>query len=246
MPRTVIASEIIRRSDQGVCEPFFVRDTGDDLYVVKGVNGVGASSLVSELICAELGQRIGLPIPEYALMEIPEPLIQASLIESPEDLGGGPAFASKLAPNAALLSYFGVDAIPEWLQQRVLVFDKWVCNGDRKLTARGGNVNLLTVQGDLRVIDHNAAFDMVTGDSDVIKDHVFCRQGGAFDDLVIRAEHKLLLDSALGDWGTIIDLLPDSWVYPDPYDDDRESQPTLDQRFDQLNRIANDTFWSMI
>lgn len=223
-----------------------MRDTDGDVYVVKGVNRVGASSLISELLCAELGKRLDLPIPEYALMDVPEPLIQASLLESPEDLSGGLAFASRLAPNAAQLSYFGVDEIPEWLQQRVLVFDKWVCNGDRKLTEKGGNVNLLTVQGELCVIDHNAAFNMVDGDSDVITDHVFCRQANAFDDMFVRDDHKALLDRALGAWGTIIDLLPDSWVHPYPYDDEIESQPTLDQRFDQLNRIANDTFWSMI
>ena len=159
-PLQLEAAEILRRSEQGVCRPFFIRDTQGDIYVVKGVGGAGKAALTSELICAELGLRLGLPIPPYGIMTIPQGLISFTAIDGADELDGGPAFASKLVVNATTLIYLQVSQIPPELKQRVLVFDKW--------------------------------------------------------------------------------------VYKDMWDDESLVQPTLDERFELLNRIHNGDFWRMV
>lgn len=240
------AAEILRRSEQGLCRPFFVRDENGDVYVVKGVDGASRAALTSELLCAELGKRLGLPIPSYGLMQIPQPLIDFSAIDGVKDLEGGRAFASRLAENATTLVYSQISHIEATLQQRVLVFDKWVRNGDRCLTSRGGNVNLLWLPGrGLSVIDHNVAFAMGTSDQEILNNHVFGRQRHCCDDMVIRAEHSAALDTALEAWDSIIALLPEEWVYRDLYDEDSEVGPTLEERYVLLQRFNDDDFWRL-
>ena len=240
------AVEILRRSEQGLCHPFFIRDEQGDIYVVKGVSGVGKSALTSELICAELGKRLGLPIPSYGLMQIPQPLIDFSAVDGAKDLEGGPAFASLLIENATTLIYPQISHVETTLQQRVLVFDKWVKNGDRRLTELGGNVNLLwSSDKGLSVIDHNVSFAMDTQDDEILENHVFSDQGRCFDDMMTRAEHIAALDTALAGWDSIISLLPEAWIYRDPWDEDSEISPTLDERLELLQRFNHDDFWRL-
>ncbi|RUR51502.1 HipA family kinase [Vreelandella populi] len=245
-PLALEAAEILRRSEQGVCRPFFIRDTHGDIYVVKGVDGTGKASLISELLCAELGSRLGLPIPLYGIMTIPKGLTSFTAIDGAQELEGGPAFASKLVTNATSLIYPQITQIPPELKQRVLVFDKWVKNGDRRLTEKGGNVNLLWEPSSrLAVIDHNVAFDIPCDDDECMKDHVFSEEKPKFADLVVKSEHHRLLDNVLGDWDTIIDLLPDEWVYRDLWDEESLVPPTLDERYELLCRFHHDDFWRM-
>lgn len=246
-PPELEAVEILRRSEQGVCRPFLVRDRQGDIYVVKGVGGPGKAALISELLCVELGLRLGLPLPRYGIMHVPQGLIDFTTIDGAHELEGGPAFASRLVDNATTLLYPQIDQIPPALQQRVLVFDKWVRNGDRRLTDKGGNVNLLLCPaGRLVVIDHNVAFDMPASDAGILIEHVFSGQKNSLDDLMVRAEHHAALDTALADWDTITALLPDEWVYRDSWDDESLTSPTLDERLNLLQRFANDDFWRLI
>lgn len=241
--RRLVAEEILRPAEQGRSCPFLVRDTDGDIYVVKGIDGAGRSALVSELLCAELGNRCEIPIPDHGIMDISPALLAHCGVERAHDLGGGPAFASLMLEQATELRFSQVDGIDEDLQQRVLLFDIWVNNGDRLLTELGGNVNLLMTPGDaLAVIDHNLAL-LELEPPDWISSHVFSGQAAALDDLVVRESHIAVLDSALGGWDTIIDLLPDEWVYRDPEDDTTPSRPTLDERYEWLSRLNEDDIW---
>nr|WP_298248476.1 HipA family kinase [uncultured Halomonas sp.] len=241
--RTLVAEEVLRPTEQGRSRPFLVRDTEGDIYVVKGVDGAGRPALISELICAELGNRCELPIPDHGIMEISPVLLAHCGVEKAYELGGGPAFASLLLEQAAELRFSQVSSIDEVLQQRVLLFDIWVNNGDRQLTDLGGNVNLLiTPEYHLAVIDHNVAL-LELETPDWTKRHVFSGQTAALDDLVVRESHISVLDSALSDWDTIIDLLPDEWVYRDQGDDTTPSQPTLKERYQWLSRLNADDIW---
>lgn len=243
---TLKAVEILRRSEQGLCRPFLIRDEKGDIYVVKGVDGIGKAALTSELICAELGTRLGLPIPSYGLMKIPQPLIDFSATDGAKDLEGGPAFASRLIENATTLIYPQISHVETALQQRVLVFDKWVKNGDRRLTALGGNVNLLwSPDKGLSVIDHNVSFAMESQDDEILENHVFSDQRHCFDDMMTRAEHIAALDMALAGWDSIIGLLPEAWIYRDPWDEDSAISPTLDERLELLQRFNHDDFWRL-
>lgn len=72
------------------------------------------------------------------------------------------------------LSYLFIEQIDPELRAKILLFDWWVCNGDRTLSPDGGNPNLLWSHRDrkLHVIDQNLAFD----DSDLSgfwDEHIF-------------------------------------------------------------------------
>lgn len=245
-PCVVEAKEILRHSTQGRTKPFIIRDSSDDQYVVKGVNGVGQQSLVSELICSELARRCGLPIAEYALMRFPAGMLDFSIEPRAGDLKGGLAFASKVAPHSQDLLFSQTSEIDAATQQRILLFDIWVNNEDRRLSSQGGNVNLLwsAVCG-LVVIDHNLAFDPInyTGD---FENHVFSHQRERFADLEIRARHEAVLDAGLNDWGMITDSIPLEWLYRDIDDETSEIHPTLAERFNLLVRLRDPSFWSLV
>lgn len=242
-PRIVEAAEISHRSSQGTLRPFFVRDTQGDMFVVKGVNGAGRKALIAELVCAELGRRCGLPVADYALMTFPEGMLEFTTLEGADELAGGLAFASRVAPYCRELAYEQLEKVPTDLQQRVLLFDIWVSNEDRFLTDQGGNVNLLVDEdGGLVVIDHNLAFDPLSS-MDSFDLHVFSSQRQALRDLEVQARHSEALDTALAAWDSIIDLVPEEWVYWDPDDPTTEVQPTLEDLHTWLQRLHEPTFW---
>jgi hypothetical protein len=90
------------------------------------------------------------------------------------DLGAGVGFGSEAVSNVDELQYLFIEQVDPLLRAKILLFDWWVCNGDRTLTEYGGNVNLLWSHRDLKlhVIDHNLAFDDHRSD-DIWIYHVF-------------------------------------------------------------------------
>jgi hypothetical protein len=152
--------EILGRSEQGVTKPFLCRGDNGLQYFVKG-HGAGRRALINEWIAGNLGRRLGLPIPDFQLVAIPAELIRFSARDDAHDLGAGVGFASQRVENADELSYLFIAQISPELRARILLFDWWVCNGDRTLTPDGGNPNLLWVHRDrkLSVIDQNLALD---------------------------------------------------------------------------------------
>jgi hypothetical protein len=180
-------------------------------------------------------------------MDIPRELIEFSAAENVQDLSGGPAFASLQVANAFDLMWANVDSVPAHLQRKLLLFDWWIRNGDRCLGELGGNVNLmLNPNGELVVIDHNAAFDMALTLEEYQQHHVFRDQIGAHgSDLLARLEYFPQLDAAVGDWGRITSLLPDEWIYRDT-DQIDETEPTLQQRLQILERFNTEQFWGQL
>ena len=101
---TINIREIISRSNQGITRPFVCRGDDGHLYYVKGACA-GRKALISEWLAGHIGKRLGLPIPEFDLAEIPESLIAGSAREDISDLGAGIGFASRAVENADELSY---------------------------------------------------------------------------------------------------------------------------------------------
>lgn len=65
--------EIVRRLDQGMTRPFLVRAEDDALYVAKG-RETTQRGLIAEWICAHLAQYLGLSIPLFSLLQVPQEL----------------------------------------------------------------------------------------------------------------------------------------------------------------------------
>ncbi len=208
--------EVLDRSTQGYTRPYICRASDGEIYFVKG-NGAGRRSQICELIAGRLAQALALPIAPFAIVEVPAELIQEGGIFL-GDLGPGPAFGS-LKKSVNELTLANLDEIPDKLQQDVLVFDRWIRNGDRMLSARGGNPNLFLEPGAhaLVVIDHNLAFDREFSQEDFLAYHVFKDQVAALaGDFLLRDEYNARLSTALAQWSGIIAEIPPSWWYSDP------------------------------
>jgi len=244
MPESITAVEIVRQSHQGYSiKPFIVRANDGYSYFVKGLEKSGGPALISEVLGAELGKHLELPIPPWRLMHVPEDLIGFSAMPNIGDLRGGVAFASRAVENASDFTLSKIDTTPAELQRRVLLFDWWVRNEDRCLGIMGGNVNLiLDSWGDLNVIDHNLAFDRTFNCDDFMQSHVFRERRIDFRDYVTRQDYSQMLGEALLNWGTITALLPNDWLYRDS-DHIDATEPTLADRLEILEVFKEERFW---
>ncbi|MEO5558847.1 MAG: HipA family kinase [Dokdonella sp.] len=237
-------TEILRRSEQGVTRPFLCRCEDDRLYYVKG-SGAGPRSLLCEWLAGQLARAFDLPLPEFAIVQASQDLID--LLPEGSDLGTGPAFASLQVPDPQWLSRAHVTHVPMRLQQDVLVFDWWVRNLDRTLTELGGNPNLLWKTSDRRlvVIDHNAAFDREFDAAQFTQTHVFAKRiPDIFQDLVECSEYSRRLRTALAVWPVACQNVPDEWWFMDeertiPTDFDPDAVLAL------LNCCTNEEFWRL-
>jgi hypothetical protein len=237
--------EVIGRSSQGITRPFVCRGEDGEIYFVKGA-GAGRRSLICEWVAGNLGRDLGLPIPPFAVVEVPPELIGVGGMPDLADLGAGAAFGSQR--HALIeLPHTAVDEVPPELQWDVLAFDWWIRNGDRTLTRAGGNPNLFwdPAGAELLVLDHNQAFDPDFDPADFQSLHAFAQQIPAlFGDLVRRAEYAKRLEIALGRWDEVLAGVPPAWYFadaemtvPTPFD--------ASAVFDSLTRCMDNDFWTL-
>ncbi|MGE8098091.1 HipA family kinase [Pseudomonas fluorescens] len=247
MPEIINAKEIVRQSHQGYSiKPFIVRGDDGHSYFVKGLAKSGGPALISEVLGAELGRYLELPIPPWRLMNVSPELIGFSSIPNVDDLGGGLAFASRAVENASDFTLSNINTTSAELRRRVLLFDWWVRNEDRCLGPKGGNVNLiLDAHGSLNVIDHNLAFDRTFNCDDFMENHVFRDSRAGFRDYVTRQDYWKMLNEAILNWGTITALLPDDWIFRDG-DLIDETEPTLAGRLEILEVFREERFWGLL
>lgn len=241
----VTAAEILGPTANGNCNPLRIKDTDNHVYVVKGMSGPGRSALVSELLSVQLAERFGLPVPDYAVMQVPTALIDFSIEPYANNLVGGVAFASRWIDGAGDLTFQQAQNLPEEVQQRALLFDVLLGNGDRELNAFNGNVNLLwSPQASPIVFDHNLAFNMFLPEH-WIEDHVFSGQAQCFRDYAVRHEWALKIDILLADWDNIVSIVPYEWLYWDGAARTNATHPTIQERREWLERYRTEPekFW---
>jgi hypothetical protein len=170
-----------------------VVETDDGLYVVKFRGaGQGARALVAELIVGGLAARLGLPVPELALVEIPPPFGRSEPDPEIQDV-----LRRSHGTNVGLRYLDGAfnydaaaagDLLDADLATRIVWLDAFVTNPDR--THR--NPNLLIWQRRPWLIDHGAAIyahhDWAGVDDErihtafpLIRDHVLLARSGDLD-----------------------------------------------------------------
>ncbi len=209
----VLINEIIRRSKQGVTLPFLCRSESGQHYFVKGA-GVGKSGLRAEWICGCLARAIGLPIPDFDQVVVPEDLVRFSIIDGIGELGGGMAFGSAVVLGAQEITFLQSQAVELALQARALLFDWWIRNGDRTLTANGGNPNVLCTGHTVPIvsfIDHHAAFDEDLNAADLWTFHIFQHARGLWTEAFI-SEMTPRLQNALDQLPVFWAQMPESWL----------------------------------
>lgn len=209
-------TEIVRRLDQGMTRPFIVRAEDDELYVAKG-RETTQRGLMAEWICAQLANEIGLPIPEFSLLDVPQELTEAMGADGAA-LGSGIVFGSRREANVQEFAVTQLKHISADQRRLLLAFDWWVENGDRSLTPHGGNPNLLwrASENRLLVIDHNLAFDAAFDETGFFETHVFREDADTlFGDLVRRAETSAAFAEALQRFDAAVESLPPAWHWID-------------------------------
>lgn len=208
--------EVSRRSDQGVTEPFYCRADDGVWYWVKGL-GAGKQSLCAEWLAGSIAQELGLPVPAFRQLFVPEQLVRDSLLEGIRDLGSGLVFGSADVNNCREFVIGDLRRVRQQLRAAVLFFDWMVHNTDRRLSPQGGNPNLLWSIADERVwvIDHNLAFDNRFVSPSFFTTHVFAGdrswlvQEGFLDFRVKMSDIIMRLD-------TVVREIPEDWLYLDP------------------------------
>lgn len=194
----------------------------DDLgtYVIKFVGaGQGRKSLIAEVVSGELARRLGLPVPDLALIHLdplvaraePDPEIQELLRAS-----AGLNLAMDYLPGS--IGYDpAVHSLDPDLAGRVVWFDAFTSNVDR--TWR--NPNLLLWHGRPYLIDHGAS--LIFHHNWPGTDRAVRRSYDAADHVLATARPDLAAaDAALAPRITrallteVTALVPDQWLADEP------------------------------
>lgn len=245
---SVTIVEILGRAEQGATLPFLCRGDDDSLYYVKGY-GAGLRSMCCEWVSGQLALEMGLPVPRFEIVEVPEALIAGSDRADIWELGAGPVFASARVEGATEINWTEAEEIPVGTMAKVLHFDWWVHNEDRSLSKLGGNPNLLMGPGDhgarrLWVFDFNLAFDPEFSPSRFWENHLFA---GLLPEwpMVFREEVEPSMHSALHKLPGILESLPLEWLGLDLVKNEA-AQFNRELVFETLSRAFTlpDTFWS--
>jgi hypothetical protein len=192
----------------------------DDLgtYVVKFTGaGQGPKALVAEIIVGELGRKLGVLVPDLALIEVaaeigrrePDEEVQELLVSS-----AGVNLAVDFLPGS--VGYDRAFEVDPRDAARIVWLDALVANVDR--SAR--NTNLLIWHRNLWAIDHGAClrFQHAWGNPSG-----FAHSPYRYDDHVLagigkpaRVHDELAPQVTLELLQGILELVPDSWLLPDP------------------------------
>ena len=209
-----------------------VIDTDGGLFVVKFRGaGQGAKALIAELIVGSLARGLGLPTPELALVEIPEPFGRSEpdseirdLLRASHGINIGLRYLDgsfNFAPSAA------GELIDGALASRIVWLDAYTTNPDR--THR--NPNLLVWQRRPWLIDHGAALyahhDWASVDTartrtpfPMIRDHILLGLAedleGADSDLGSRITESMLASILASIPDTLLVAAPGTPDFPSP------------------------------
>lgn len=243
MPVDII--EVIKRSTQGATEPFICRGEDGHVYFVKG-KSAGRPSLIKEWVCGRLAELLALPIAPFKIVTVPPELVALPSTLSLHALGAGLAFGSQERQLVSDILFGQSKMVPLETRRDILMFDKWVRNYDRTLSAHGGNPNLLwALDGEAVVmIDHNNAFDVEQDAPGLAQHHIFGAElFEILGDADLRSMYSARFDIALERWAEIVASVPNEWHFADA-DQSVPTSFTLDQAFAVLCEHRQERFWA--
>jgi hypothetical protein len=206
---------------EGGSMPGLVEASDDGMYVTKfRGSGQGVNALVAEVVAGELARRLGLLVPDLAVVEIPVEMGRAEPdpdIQELLDASVGPNLGMDFLPGALPFTLPLEGTVDPGFAADVVWFDTLVTNVDR--THR--NPNLLLWHGRTWLIDHGAAFFRLHGERalsetahepvPVLADHVLLPSAGpiAEADERLAARASAAVDESVA-------LVPAGWLGDDP------------------------------
>ncbi|WP_415888437.1 HipA family kinase [Neptuniibacter sp. SY11_33] len=199
--------------EKGFLMPF-ICTVNRSFYYAKGSN-TQPKGLINEWVCACLAKKFGLPVPEFCLLRLDSCLKGIVSEEWVHDLGFEFLFGSKSVAPCEKITISDIENYPPDLKRDILVFDAWILNNDRMLTASGGNPNLLITmpKAELKVIDHNLAFDTEFNQKDLRNFHVFSKVLETHPiQLPEQADYCERFESVMDDFDDIVSQIPDEWL----------------------------------
>lgn len=218
--RTIQATRYVTPLREGGSLPAIVEACDLGLYVLKFRGaGQGPLALVAELIAGEIGRRLGLRVPELALMEVDESFGRNERDQEVQDLlraSVGLNLAMDYLPGSIMFDTAAGDRADADTASKIVWFDALITNVDR--TAR--NPNLLVWHRELYPIDHGAALyfhhdwaGRATAPKSrfpMIKDHLLLRYASRIPE-ADTALRPLLTEAGVRE---IVDHVPDEWLVP--------------------------------
>lgn len=211
-PITII--DVLEVSEQGTTNPYLCEASDNKRYYVKGW-GAGVRSLLCEWVAGHLGNALGLPIPDFAILWAPPELADSFSDKlNRGSLGSGPVFGSLTVQHSEEFRLERRTDVPRLLEIDILMFDFWVRNADRTLTNYGGNPNLLwdLSASKLVAIDHNLAFDVNFDQKTFWETHVFAnRRRDIWNNLLIRNIWAQRLTDLLPIYAASLSSAPREW-----------------------------------
>ena len=197
----------------------------DDLgmYVVKFCGaGQGPRALVAEVICAEIAGAIGLPVPRWVPVIVPEELAPAEPDEEVQHLlklSVGLNLGLDFLPGA--LDVGPMPTVDAELAGRIVWFDALISNADRWWR----NPNMLVWHRALQLIDHGATLTFhhswAPGRADQVERFATRSYEVADHALLENAPDVAAADADLVgvDWASVVgdavDAVPDEWLVAD-------------------------------
>ncbi|WP_329390651.1 HipA family kinase [Streptomyces sp. NBC_01716] len=155
MLNEVVATRYVTPLREGGSLPGIVE--ADDLgtYVMKFTGaGQGRKTLVAEIVCGELGRRLGLRVPELVTIQLDPVIGLGEPDEEVQDLlkaSGGLNLGMDFLPGSLGFDPLAYEVGPAEAG-RIVWFDALINNVDRSWR----NPNMLVWHGDLWLIDHGA------------------------------------------------------------------------------------------
>ena len=233
--------ELIQRTEQGMTSPWIARLDDNLLYYIKGQQAL-CRGLVIELLCAELGVLLGLPVPPYKVAYLDPSLLKYNQ-EAFKDFDGEiyEVFASRQVEEFQEIKYSEIANVSEAEAKLLFFFDYLIQNEDRTLGRLGGNPNLLfnSLTNEIAVIDHNLGFDINFNFDSYKEHHIFsslwyCPQR----DLHLIPELRAKLPNLIQQLRAYVDDIPQEWL---------ENQPKLiEEIFNRLELYKEDDFWEAL
>jgi hypothetical protein len=245
--RTVDVTRYITPLREGGSLPALAEADDNFNYVLKFKGaGHGTKALIAELLGGEIARVLGLPVPELVFANLDEAFGRTEADEEIQDL----LQASK-GMNLALHYLQGainfdpvVTTVDPLLASQIVWMDAYITNVDRTFR----NTNMLLWHKELWLIDHGAALYFHHSFSDpqghakspfaLIKDHVLLPQASELEQ--VDAQYKALLNEDV--IRTIVDLLPDSWLYWEGFDQSPDEIREVYTRF-LILRLENSSIF---
>ena len=218
MLRTAEITRYVTPLREGSSLPALVEADDGREYVAKFRGaGHGAKALIAELVVGEIGRALGLPVPELALLRLPEEIARAESHDEIRDLLGwsvGLNIGLGFIPGALAADISRPPSEGAEFAADVVWFDDLTINPDR--TPR--NANLVVHDGRTWLIDHGSALyvhhawtdpdDHARRPFSRIAEHVLLPYAAPIADADARLAARL--DAAI--LPTIIDAIPDDWL----------------------------------